>query len=265
MKTPFERCLDVLALLCESPEPLSAHDLSVQLGTPKSSVHRFLLTLNAAGWIEQDQSTGLYKPSLKMMVMGQRLLLQTRIPEICQPFLDRLAEATRLLVRMTIVSANALTWIGQSQGACDGLIYQPKPTAKVSLHTTASGKAWLATLDREAALRLALESGLGKPDIGGPNAIRTVAEFSAELDRTAQRGWAGANEETEADIGAIACAIRRVNETVGTVSVDGPVRRFAKTQEIAALVTRTATDLSSLWPYYHAENSADALKVAHQK
>jgi IclR family acetate operon transcriptional repressor len=258
VKTPVERCLEVLALLCESPKPLSAFDLSVQLQTPKSTVHRFLLTLSTAGWVEQDQATGLYQPSLKMMVIGQRLLLQSRIPDIFQPLLEKLAAATRLLVRMAIVNANSLTWIAQAQGAQEGLVYQPKKTAKISLHTTASGKAWLATLDREMALRLALESGLGEGSVGGPDAIRTVGELTVELDRTAQRGWATALEEAEADIGAVACAISQEKKAIGTVSVAGPVSRFSEKHlpEIADAIVKTAHDLSSVWPHdLHAGRS----------
>lgn len=268
VKTPVERCLEVLALLCESPKPLSAFDLSAQLGTPKSTVHRFLQTLSDAGWVEQDLSTGLYQPSLKMMVIGQRLLLQSRIPDIFQPLLEKLAAATRLLVRMAIVNANSLTWIAQAQGAHEGLVYQPKKTAKISLHTTASGKAWLATLDREMALRLALESGLGQGGVGGPSAIRTVGELTAELDRTAERGWAVALEEEDSDIGAVACTISQEKKTIGTVSLTGPVRRFSEKHlpEITGAIIKTANDLSSVWPHYlNAERVAGENETAENR
>ena len=152
---------------------------------------------------------------------------------------------------MAIVDPDGLTWIAHSQGARSGLIYQPDIVARVPLHMTANGKAWLATLDRDEALARAVASGLGRTDMGGPRVITTKQTFSAALDETQERGWAAAIEEAEAGVAAIAVAIRVGEQVVGTVSVAGPIHRFSPlvAPQVADQVKAASQELSSLWPY----------------
>src|SRR5215210_477116 len=201
--------------------------------------------------ISPNSSSGFYRLLLRLAIVGQRLLVGTRIPDICQPILDRLAYATGGLGRIAIVDPDGLTWIAQSQGARSGLIYQPDVMAQVPLHTTANGKAWLATLDREEALARAVASGLGRTDMGGPRAITTKQTFSAALDETQEQGWAAAIEEAEPGVAAVAAVIRVGEQVVGTVSVAGPIHRFSPlvVPQVADQVKSAAQELSALWPY----------------
>lgn len=251
VKSLVERCFDLITLLSENPGAMALGEISRRLDVPKSAAHRLLTTLTNMGWVEQDPDSGFYRLSLRLAVVGQRLLVGTRIPDICQPILDRLANATEGLGRIAIVDSDGLTWIAHSQGARSGLIYQPDIVAKVPLHTTANGKAWLSTLDRDDALARAVASGLGRTDLGGPRAITTKTTFSAALDETLERGWAAAIEEAEAGVAAVAVPIRVGEQVVGTVSVAGPIHRFSAQvlPKVAERVKAAAQELSSLWPY----------------
>ncbi|MBB4255703.1 DNA-binding IclR family transcriptional regulator [Rhizobium sp. BK008] len=232
-------------------------EISRRLDVPKSAAHRLLNSLCDLGWAEQDPENGFYRLSLRLAVMGQRLLAGTRIPDICQPILDRLASNTKGLGRIAILDPDGLTWISHSQGMRSGLIYQPELVAKVPLHTTANGKAWLATLDREEALARAVASGLGRTDLGGPRVIMSKQTFSAALDETEERGWATAIEEAEPGVAAVAAVIRVGSQVVGTVSIAGPIHHFSPLvlPQLAAQVKATAEELSQLWPYRIASPS----------
>ncbi len=251
VKSLVERCFDLITLLTEHAGAMSLGEISRRLDVPKSAAHRLLTTLCDLGWAEQDPDSGFYRLSLRLAVIGQRLLVGTRIPDICQPILDRLANTTEGLGRIAIVTPDGLTWIAHSQGARSGLIYQPELVARVPLHTTANGKAWLTTLDRDEALARAVASGLGDTSIGGPRVITTKATFSAALDETEERGWAVALEEAEAGVAAIAAVIRVGEQVVGTVSVAGPIHRFSPVvhPQVAEKVKSAAQELSALWPY----------------
>uniref|UniRef100_UPI003100AFEA IclR family transcriptional regulator n=1 Tax=Neorhizobium sp. EC2-8 TaxID=3129230 RepID=UPI003100AFEA len=251
VKSLLDRCFDVITLLSENATGLSLGEISRRLDVPKSAAHRLLNSLCDLGWAEQDPENGFYRLSLRLAVMGQRLLAGTRIPDICQPILDRLASNTKGLGRIAILDADGLTWISHSQGMRSGLIYQPELVAKVPLHTTANGKAWLATLDREEALARAVASGLGRTDLGGPRVITSKQTFSAALDETEERGWATAIEEAEAGVAAVAAVIRVGSQVVGTVSIAGPIHHFSPLvlPQLAEQVKATAGELSQLWPY----------------
>ena len=251
VKSLVERCFDLITLLSEHAGAMSLGEIARRLDVPKSAAHRLLATLCDLGWAEQDADSGFYRLSLRLAVVGQRLLAGTRIPDICQPILDRLANQTEGLGRIAIVAPDGLTWIAHSQGARSGLIYQPELVAQVPLHTTANGKAWLATLDRSEALSRAIASGLGRTDIGGPRVITTKQTFSAALDETQERGWASAIEEAEPGVAAVAAVIRVGEQIVGTVSVAGAIHRFSPlvVPQVAEQVKSVAQELSSLWPY----------------
>jgi IclR family acetate operon transcriptional repressor len=251
VKSLVERCFDLITLLSENAGAMPLGEISRRLDVPKSAAHRLLTTLCDLGWAEQDPDSGFYRLSLRLAVVGQRLLVGTRIPDICQPILDRLANATEGLGRIAIVDPDGLTWIAQSQGARSGLIYQPDVMAKVPLHTTANGKAWLATLEREEALARAVASGLGRTDMGGPRAITTKQTFSAALDETQEQGWASAIEEAEPGVAAVAAVIRVGEQVVGTVSVAGPIHRLSPlvVPQVAEQVKSASQELSALWPY----------------
>jgi DNA-binding IclR family transcriptional regulator len=251
VKSLLDRCFDVITLLSENASGLSLGEISRRLDLPKSAAHRLLNSLCDLGWAEQDPENGFYRLSLRLAVMGQRLLAGTRIPDICQPILDRLASNTKGLGRIAILDPDGLTWISHSQGMRSGLIYQPELVAKVPLHTTANGKAWLATLDREDALARAVASGLGRTDLGGPRVITSRQTFSAALDETEERGWATAIEEAEPGVAAVAAVIRVRGQVVGTVSIAGPIHHFSSLvlPQLAEQVKATAEELSELWPY----------------
>ncbi|MEB3047439.1 IclR family transcriptional regulator [Rhizobium mulingense] len=260
VKSLLDRCFDVITLLSENATGLSLGEISRRLDVPKSAAHRLLNSLCDLGWAEQDPENGFYRLSLRLAVMGQRLLAGTRIPDICQPILDRLASNTKGLGRIAILDPDGLTWISHSQGMRSGLIYQPELVAKVPLHTTANGKAWLATLDREEALARAVASGLGRTDLGGPRVITSKQTFSAALDETEERGWATAIEEAEPGVAAVAAVIRVGGQVVGTVSIAGPIHRFSPLvlPQLAEQVKATADELSELWPYRIASPMSQA-------
>jgi DNA-binding IclR family transcriptional regulator len=261
-----ENCFAVIQLLAEEAASMRLGDIAERLDLPKSGTHRLLSSLCDLGWVEQDPATGLYRLTLRIAILGQRFLIATKIPDLCRPVLDRLAGECHELVRMAVVEDDGLAWVAHVQGAEAGLIYQPAMTDKVTLHVTAAGKAWLATLPIEDAVRRVLAVGFGKPGEFGPSAIRSVEPLVQELERTRERGYGLAIEESEPGIVAIAAAITLRNGSVaGTVSVAGPIIRMARESHgaLAALVQSAAQDLGTLWPlrarWQHAVPPAESV------
>ena len=85
VKSLVERCFDLITLLSENAGAMALGEISRRLDVPKSAAHRLLTTLCDLGWAEQDPDSGFYRLSLRLAVVGQRILVGTRIPDICQP------------------------------------------------------------------------------------------------------------------------------------------------------------------------------------
>ncbi|MGH7101114.1 MAG: IclR family transcriptional regulator [Acetobacteraceae bacterium] len=251
---PAERCLSVIQLLAEHAAEMPLGEIAGHLELPKSGVHRLLATLVELGWARQDPQTNFYRLTMRLAILGQRFYIATGIPDVCQPLLDGLAAESREFVRLAVVDSDSLVWVAHAQGATGGLIYQPALlTATVPLHATASGKAWLATLPVDAAIKLVLANeGLANPEAFGPNVVRSISALTAELKAAARRGYGVAVSEAEPGVTALAVAIRSRDSAAaaGTVSVAGPGVRMteARLRELAPTVLGTAAELSKIWP-----------------
>jgi DNA-binding IclR family transcriptional regulator len=256
VKGLLNRCLEVLELLSMDAQWRRLSDISAALDLPKAPLHRLLSELAALGWVEQDAQTERYRLTLRMALLGQQYLHATGLPGVVQPVLDEVARRCRELVRLTVVQGSALRWLAASQGAPTGLMYQPAFNGPIPLHATANGKAWLATMDESAALRLAAQGGLGRNDgpgaPWGPHAVRDTDGLRRELKVTRERGYGLAVEEAERGVKAIAVVVRAQESgaVLGTMSIAGPLVRMGpeRDAEFHALLSRAAGTLGLVWP-----------------
>jgi IclR family acetate operon transcriptional repressor len=244
-----ERILAAIELLALADQPVRLSDLAHQLGIPKSAAHRTLAALLDAGWAEQSQGSECYSLTLQLAILGQRLLAQRSLTDLKQPILDDLANRTRELVRLTAVQNGALVWIGSARGRRAGLVYEPDMGEKILPFATANGKVWLASLPREQAIKIALDSGLGNSRLGGPGRISQLRALEDELDRTAARGFGLAREEAEAGVGAVAVGVTAGEGLYGTMSVAAPIARLSdqRIDELLPLLRKAARNIALAW------------------
>jgi DNA-binding IclR family transcriptional regulator len=260
----LNRGLAILEFLADEVEgrPLTA--IAAKLGLAKSVAHRLLIELARQGFVAQDAASQHYRLTLRLTALGFRFLASTKISEVAQPVLDRLAQATGELVRMALIDGDKLTWVAKAQGARSGLRYDPDMGREVILHATATGKAWLATFEENEALAFVKARDFPKASRAGPNVVRTEAALRQQLRETRQRGYGLALEEAEAGTAAIACTFRAAPRPgariVGTVSVAGPRVRFTRDRirVLAKAVAAAAGELSMLWPVREQLSAAPA-------
>jgi DNA-binding IclR family transcriptional regulator len=257
--TAVERCLSVVEALVDESAGVSLVDLAARLDMPNSAIHRTLAILASRGYVRQDPATQAYALTLRLSTLGFRLLGARHLPDAGQLALQRLAEQTGEYCRLAVVDGNGLTWIARAQGSTQGLRYEPPMGGEVVLHATATGKAWLATLPEDEALRLVVARGFpiplgAEPGRLGKAVVRTIDELRTQLKETRRRGYGLAVEEGEPGIVAMAAAFRASENSraaiAGTVSVAGPLLRLGPTrrEKIAPLLAAAAHDLSALWP-----------------
>jgi IclR family acetate operon transcriptional repressor len=250
----ISRVLELIEFLSECPEGIPLSEICRQKNLPKGAVHRILTAMKERGFVDQDARSEYYRLTLKTAAIGFRLLAESKVTDVCQPILDRLATQSSELVRLAIATGDTLTWTAKAQGASNGLRYDPDMGQPVVLHGTAVGRAWLATMAEESAVKMVLARGFKVPARFNRCIVSNEKTLRAELNATRKRGYGLAIEEGV--VGTIAVAIpifvgpEKSRTAVGTVSVAGPVARIGghRIKEIVDDLRVAAAELSSVWP-----------------
>lgn len=247
-----ERCLAILELLVDHSSGLQISAISQQLSLPLSATHRLLQALINTHYVKQEALSELYFPTLKVGAIGLRLLADMKATEVAQPILDDLARQTGELVRLAVVEDAEMTWVSKAQGATSGIRCDPISGWPVPLHTTAMGKAWLASMPEQEAIDLVVARGFESKFLG-PKAITTVAKLKKEIRLTRQRGFGLNEQESELGLSAIAMLIRdRADPSaiVGSVSIAGPAFRVNRQRLIsfAEPLRSVIEQLEQIWP-----------------
>lgn len=229
MSGVMDRTLGILELLAQHGEGLELAAVADRLNMPRSAAHRLLNDLIRAGYVRQLRDHGDYMLTTKLVSIGLSFLSQSGIVDFSQPLLDRLAESSGELVRLSVVDGQRLTWVARAQGARQGLRYDPDMGSDARLSCSASGLAWMAGLSDDEAMTLASRQGIGQPDEYGPNAPRTMQDMMAMVHAARERGYSVTVETFTAGLNAMAAPVRLGNRPpIGVITIAGPTVRFTE-------------------------------------
>ncbi|MCO6384407.1 IclR family transcriptional regulator [Oceanicola sp. 502str15] len=251
MSSVVDRTFAILELLSTVPDGLSVKAIAEHLDMPPSGTHRLLGQLVQTGYVSQDRVQGDYGLTMRAAAIGMSFLRRSKVVEITQPILDSIAQEAHELVRLSVLENDGLIWIGVAQGATVGLRYDPGEDQGQIAHlaSSASGLAWLSTLDDDAALMRAARAGF-QTETSGPNAPRGAAELLERLGETRARGYSIVIESFMAGMNAMAAPIRHPDngQGIGTISISGPsVRFFQSTMEaLGPRLMSAAEDLGKM-------------------
>lgn len=248
MTTALGRGLILLEQLAAHPEGLPLGLLAEASDAPKSACHRLLTELKTRGYVKQVRAEGEYVMTTKVASLGLRFLSGSGIVDIAQPLIERLAESSGELVRLSLVDEDRLTWVVKFEGGRKGFRYDPDMGMDARLSCTSSGHAWLQTLSDERAMALVSKQGFGSPKDYGPKAPTTVKALLGFLHAARIRGYSMIDGVFAPGMAAVAAPVQRPGRpALGVISIAGLASRLtaarirslvpallAATQELAA-------------------------------
>ncbi|MEI4485972.1 IclR family transcriptional regulator [Frigidibacter sp. MR17.14] len=250
MSSVLEKALNLVEILADHPSGLQVSILAARTGQPVSGVHRTLQELARLGYVRQIATQGDYALTIKLPAMGLAFLGRAGVPDISQPILDRLAQRSGELIRLSVIEGDQLTWVGVAQGATGGLRYDPglEQGVKVHLASSAGGQAWLSTMADEDALARVYAQGLvrDEPDRGRGAPVQ-VADLLARLAAARVAGYAVAANSYYEGMTAMAAPVRYrgTGPVIGCVSIAGPSVRMTpeRVRADAPALLEAAADL----------------------
>jgi len=225
-----ERALGVLRALSADRPELRVSDVAKAAGLGLSTASRLLATLEAAGFVDRDPVSGLYRLGLDMVSLGGAVLNNHPVHREARQIAQNLAAELGLGANVAVRRGDRLFYLLNFEG-------RQAPRAFVlagrhnPLHATGLGKALLSGLaaDERRTLLPALPAYTHRT-------IDTHDRLDDEVSRTLARGYATEVEELALGRACVAAAIRdATGAIVAALSVSGPLSAIDLAAREAAL------------------------------
>jgi len=240
--TALQRGLQLLQLFKQSERGLTAMQVGKLSGLPVSTVHRFLVNLETAGFLKFGVN-GVYHLGLECFAVGQAALGQLDIRRLSLPYLLDLNQQTRETIHLTIRHGLSAVYVEKIDSP-EPLRIHSRIGASVQLYCTAVGKVMLGYMpetERDAILR---QIELKRVTT---NTIGSLQELKTELHRVRKNGHACDMEENELHIRCIAAPIwDHKGEVHSSLSITVPVVRMpvARLRQLAPLIQDAGLQIS---------------------
>jgi DNA-binding IclR family transcriptional regulator len=241
--TSLQRGLRLLSLFVLEERGLSASDVARLSSLPVSTVHRFLVNLESAGFLSCDDS-GIYQLGTACVSLGQAARGQLDVRRASLPHLQELNHRTRETVHLTVRHGLTAVYV-EKLDSPEPLRIHSRIGATIPLYCTAVGKILLAYLP-ESEREKVLEHLEMKRFTA--NTASNLQELHAELQRTRKNGFACDLEEHELHIRCIAAPIWDHSGAVNaSLSVTGPAVRMstARLRQLAPLIRDAGLKISA--------------------
>lgn len=238
-----DRALNILEVLSHSGTPLGVTEIAQATGLPQGTAHRILQSLQHRGYVRHEvgRKYVLGSASFRLGDAAQR-----SIGVRARPYLAQLVEMTGETANLAVLEGDHVVYISQVSSP-HMLRMFAEVGRRVLPHSTAVGKAMLASMSPEYVTALLRRTGLPRRN---ERTITTIEGFLAELAWVRERGYAVDDGEEDLSIRCLAVPVTDGNAAVAAMSVSGPAERFAgvRDQGLAYRMRAIATEFQAeLW------------------
>ena len=198
----LERGLAILSSFQSAQPLLGVSDLSRTVGLSRSTTHRYVATLAALGYLQQDADTRKYRLGPRVLDLGFSAINSMELRHVCAPHLKALSDATRRTVNMAVLDGTDIVYIERCRAPGPREIdLNLHVGSRLPAYCTSMGKVLLAFLPPRERNELLDGMNLARR---GPNTITAKRKLLKELERVRQTRLAVNNEELAYGLRSIA-------------------------------------------------------------
>lgn len=218
-----DRLFGALELLAENGDA-GVMEVSTALGLNKSTAHRVLNSLIYMGYARQNEETGRYEPSLKVVDLANKVMKHVDIVQVVRPYLRKLMELTDETVHFVERDGTDAVYIDKVESYRNGIQMVSRIGSRIPLYCSGVGKAIAAELDEHEVEEIWNRSRILPLT---PYTITDFETFRRELSEIRERGYALDNEENESGVRCIAVSLKDYTGRVKyAFSISAPVSRM---------------------------------------
>lgn len=236
------RTLDVFEIFAAVKGPLTLTELAGHLGSPLSSCHALIRTLQLRGYVYiLDERKRVY-PTKRLLMMAQQIAQNDPVLERIAPVLLALQQDTGETVILGKRQGNTVTYLDVLEGR-QTIRYAANPGDVKPLHSSAIGKALLGLLPNAELGKLLKKLPLTEITA---TTIKNADDLVRDITVSRERGYFITRGENVPDVMAISIG-RAVNDEAYGVAVAGPIGRMdSHAAAVVAAIRRTDKALSCL-------------------
>jgi IclR family pca regulon transcriptional regulator len=232
------RGLQILEAFSEQSPGLSLTEIASTVGLGKSTVFRFVYTLEKLGYLDRDPETKRYRPGLRVLRLGFAVLNNLEMTQIAQPYLKALSAQCGETTNMTIRDGKEIVYVVRNKTQ-QVISVNLQLGSRLPVYCTSMGKAQLLDLSQDELRDLL---GEGPYPVTGPNTLTTLDALVIELDKVRQQGYAINDEEMAVGLRSVAAPVREATgQAVAAINVSVPSARVSR-QELETLLAPMVMD-----------------------
>lgn len=245
------RLVKILDSFSSRPAGWSLVELSAHLGLPKSTLHRFLVALEAHGVLQRASGDHRWRLGYRPLLWGRLAANHGGLHLLARPVMESLAAATGETVLLTVYQNGEVVCIEKVDSSHAVRLAMDVGTRRPP-HAGASSKVLMAYLppeEVEAIIRHGLPR-LCTSTITDPQALRM------DLARIREQGYALSVEETDVGAWGVATPIWNTRgEVVAAIGIAGPIFRMSeeRAQQYVHLCLQAAEQISHSLIIFQAE------------
>ena len=237
-----DRALDILLCFTRQTPRLSMTQIAERAGMNKSTVHRFLGTLEKKRFLQRDPSTGLYQLGIRVLEIAYITLEHNDLRQLASPCLHRLNEQYRETITLSVLDGADIVFLDVIESP-QRVKLAASTGQRLPAFATAAGKVLLAHLPDER-VRSVLKQGM---QVFTPATLQSIDVFMSEIRQIRQAGFAISEQEYEDGINAVAAPILDANGVmVAAITVAGPAYRLSRDRmlEIGPAIEAAAHEIT---------------------
>ncbi len=241
----LERALDVIDLLASNDRDLSFSEILNSLNIPRPSLARILKVLIDRGIITKTGERGFYSLGMKLLYLGNRLESKLELRSVAWPFMQELALKTGKTIELSTLDRDQLILIDQIEGNEGVRLFSRIGSAYPYFHTLASGKVYLAHMEKEKRRNVLQRIGL--PEVT-KHTITDMDQLEGELSIIIKNGYAFEDQELREGVRRVVAPIYDYQGSLaGCIGIASPIFSFTyeDREHLGRMVKEVAEKISS--------------------
>lgn len=243
MNQSLQKTSQIFNILMQCKKPVGVNELAETLQMPKSTISRFLSTLESLGFVRRDVDSGKFYLGLKLFELGCKAMEDLGLREIALPQMEVLRDRINENVLLTVLEGTHITYLDKIESN-QVVVIQTNLGGTAPAYCVSGGKAMVAHFPER--IEKIIAGGLEKFTT---NTITDPDKFRGECHKVRRQGYAINNGEFREDVHGVGAPIFNARgEVVGAISTAVPASRMSngRLEEHINAVTKTGNDISVL-------------------